>query len=575
MRIGGIIVRAPRAVGIVPSRRAGLRCFTLAFAASAGCSPGVGVDGGQFGTATEGGAAGSGDPATRGATEAGTADDDGDPGPDPDPDPGTGDDGTVFDLPPGGDETGTTQPVDRCAVADDMNAVGTCEDSAPPLSFEPVVQWSFSMPGAVSSVVTPLVANLTDDNGDGAIDLCDIPDVVVVAGQHLAGNIFVLSGDDGSVHFEVPDLISGTATPAIGDIDDDGLPEIVTIDPDGIIAFEHDGSKKWHAPTTWTQAEFDTDQVWCGAAAIANLDNAGLPEVVFANRIVDGDGGSVRTLPEPAGLCAATVPVDLDDDGDLEVVLGHAAFHHDGTLLWNTGLSPGYPQVADLDGDGRPEVLLTNSSGLSLIEHDGTVTFSGLRPTGSPAEGTVWTRPATIHDFDGDGAPEFATSSRNEYTVYEADAAIVWSAPIADATGVAGGTAFDFLGDGVAEAMYADEVAMYVFDGEGAVLLEVPRESWTIAEYPVVADVDNDGSAEILVVSDHTIDAPALQVIADAEDRWIQPRRIWNQHAYHVTNVREDGTIPTFEPPHWESLNTFRTNAQIQDGGLCTPPPAG
>jgi hypothetical protein len=39
-----------------------------------------------------------------------------------------------------------------------------------------------------------------------------------------------------------------------------------------------------------------------------------------------------------------------------------------------------------------------------------------------------------------------------------------------------------------------------------------------------------------------------------------------------VTNVREDGTIPQFEPPSWKQLNTFRTNSQIEIGGLCKPP---
>lgn len=64
---------------------------------------------------------------------------------------------------------------------------------------------------------------------------------------------------------------------------------------------------------------------------------------------------------------------------------------------------------------------------------------------------------------------------------------------------------------------------------------------------------------------------PALQAIRDTDDRWIQARRIWNQHAYHVTNVREDGTIPVVEPKSWTLLNTFRTNAQIQAGGVCEP----
>jgi hypothetical protein len=43
-------------------------------------------------------------------------------------------------------------------------------------------------------------------------------------------------------------------------------------------------------------------------------------------------------------------------------------------------------------------------------------------------------------------------------------------------------------------------------------------------------------------------------------------RQIWNQHTYHVTNVREDATIPQFEQPHWDKLNTFRTNARWRRG---------
>ena len=66
--------------------------------------------------------------------------------------------------------------------------------------------------------------------------------------------------------------------------------------------------------------------------------------------------------------------------------------------------------------------------------------------------------------------------------------------------------------------------------------------------------------------------SPTVQVVRDVEDRWIQARRIWNQHTSHVTNVREDGTIPQFQPKSWLNLNTFRTNAQIEVGGaVCDP----
>ena len=469
--------------------------------------------------------------------------------------------------------------VDMCSVNDDMNAVGDCKETAPPNSFEPVEQWNFTPPGEPQSYVTPLVANLTDDNGDGSIDLCDVPDVVLVAGTGTGppgaiGHIYVLDGELGTLHFQIPDPVSGNFTPALGDIDGDGRVEIVTLTPAGAFqAFDHDGNKKWELPTAWGSPDPGQPLDYSAAAALADLDNDGDVEIVAGNKIVDHLGTSVLDLPLDAGNWSATVPADLDGDGDLEVVMGRSAYHHDGSVLWTTNLQRGYPQVADLDGDGLPEVLLTNNDGLNLIEHDGSITYQGLRPTGDPTGFTTWLRPATVHDFDGDGAPEYAVSSANNYSVYEADATIVWSAPVQDFSGIAAGTAFDFLGDGVAEAMYTDEINLYVFDGMGNVLFQVPRGSGTLSEYPVVVDVDNDGSAEILFVSNSN--APTLQVTADLDDRWIQARRIWNQHAYHVTNVREDGTIPQFEPPSWAALNTFRTNAQIEGGGLCVPPPPG
>ncbi len=44
-------------------------------------------------------------------------------------------------------------------------------------------------------------------------------------------------------------------------------------------------------------------------------------------------------------------------------------------------------------------------------------------------------------------------------------------------------------------------------------------------------------------------------------------------HSYHITNVREDATIPQFEQPSWKQLNTFRTNSQISGGKVCDPVP--
>jgi len=476
----------------------------------------------------------------------------------------------------GGSGSVDAQPVNLCKVTDDSNGVPNCTDVAPANSFDPDIQWMWIGPnGETNSIVTPLVANLTDDNGDGAIDLCDVPDVVVVASTGVGqpeepGHIYLLNGQTGAQELMIAQTIDGTVTPALGDLDGDGVAEIVTVDQQGKLwAFHHDGTPLFGPAGQWA------GEWYSGAIALADLDHDGHVEIIGGNTVFDDHGTVKWSAPAQQASWNASTAADLDGDGYMEVVLGAAAYHYDGTVYFNDtpGVQPGYPQIANLDDDPQPEILVTNSNGLTLLNHDGTIKYQDLRPTGSPAGGTTWLRPATIHDFDGDGKFEYAMSSANYYTEYHADGTIKWSAPVSDQSGIAAGTAFDFLGNGHAEAMYADEQYLYVFDSTGTPIFKMPRSSGTLSEYPVVADIDNDGSAEIVVVSNtYMTSSPTVQVIRDKQDRWIQARRIWNEHAYHVTNVREDGTIPQFEQPSWQRLNTFRTNAQISGGAACQPP---
>jgi len=54
----------------------------------------------------------------------------------------------------------------------------------------------------------------------------------------------------------------------------------------------------------------------------------------------------------------------------------------------------------------------------------------------------------------------------------------------------------------LSEVVYADERRLRVFDGvDGTVVFETEVGSATRLEYPIVADVDIDGKAEIVVVA--------------------------------------------------------------------------
>ena len=140
---------------------------------------------------------------------------------------------------------------------------------------------------------------------------------------------------------------------------------------------------------------------------------------------------------------------------------------------------------------------------------------------------------------------------------------VLWSNPTEDdSSSVTGSAVFDFEGDGAAEVVYADEHNLYVYDGAtGAVLMQHDgHASGTLYEYPVIADVDNDGATEIIVGSNDMWWAGwgGITVVGDADSSWAPARPVWNQHSYHITNVGNDGSIPMNPAENWATWNTFR-----------------
>jgi hypothetical protein len=475
------------------------------------------------------------------------------------------------------------QAARACKVpADDLNgAPATCTRSAPAMAFQPKLKWSWSEPVPRGSVVTPLVANLTDDNGDGAIDLCDVPDVVVTS---LDGHLYVLAGDTGKLELQVAS--DPKVTPALGDLDGDGVPEIVTLVNQQVTIYDHRGRMVSQGDTASPLMD------WCGALSIYDLDADGSPEIIAAASDVFDARGHLRfripaaahALVDHSVSCPTNTAADLDGDGKLEVLLGGGAYHADGKLAFALAGPPGHPHVANFDSDPDPEIMIAAKDGLRIFESDGKLKWGPIVPPSNNAslgdgdQSECVAKPSAVHDLDGDRVADLAVSTCDYYAVLHGSATgftVAWKAPVQDPSGISSSTAFDFLGRGIAQAVYADEQSLFVFDGQtGKVDLRQARTSTTYIEYPVVADVDDDGSADIVVVSQPTgaTMSPTVQVFEDAEKRWIPARRIWNQHAYHVTNVREDGTIPRVLPKSWLMLNTFRTNGQIDGVRACLPP---
>jgi hypothetical protein len=479
----------------------------------------------------------------------------------------------------GGAPIGVAEPAPKTRTCKPDSALAVCSLAAVS-GFDIQLKWSWDGDGAYKrSEVLPLVANLDDDNADGAVDLCDVPDVVVSvhADDDSEGYIYVLDGANGRVQYRSERAVSPNISPSIGDLDGDHVPEIVTVSSQGeLIAFTAGGKLLWSGDAFAMPGQDDG----YAAVALADVDHDGSPEILIGNRMYDARGRLLRQFdetPGQAGYGSATTAADLDGDGELEIVLGRSAFHHDGRRFWQADLPPtaaGFPQLADLDRDGAPEIVLTGGSGVTILGHDGTLIAAEQRPNAAGWRAS-WLRPASIHGFGAAFEPALVLGAGQRLIVLDAARTERWSSAVQDDSGAAGTTVFDLLGNGHPNVLYADELNFFVFDDRGRVLFQTARSSRTLLEYPVVADVDADGAADALVVAGVGLNgmqtAPTLQVFTGRNPRWAAARRIWNQHTYHVTNVLEDGTIPRNESASWLGLNTFRCNARLEGDRACMP----
>ena len=430
-------------------------------------------------------------------------------------------------------------------------------------TFTPVIEWQWSAntihSGYHQIMSTPAVANLNDDNGDGLIDENDIPDIVFTSfsgGAYSSpGTISAISGDDGTMLWSVMQpggyAVFSSGGVAIGDLQNDGTPEVCTagVDMAVVCLSGQDGSLLWAAGTEISVYGFPS---------IADLHGDGLAEVIYGRQVFSHDGQLLFHGGGGAGGSKfMAVSVDWDGDGDLDVVAGNTVYAADGTVLLEDGYGDGAPAIGDFNMDGKPDQVRTLSSSIALLDNSGSLVWQQALPGGGNGGAP------TVADFDGDGLPEVGVADLSRYSVFDTDGSLMWSNVVSDySSSQTGSSVFDFEGDGIAEVVYSDEHTLWVFDGrDGSVLMEqTGHASGTLMEYPLIADVDNDGSTEIIVASNNYtfLGWNGITVIGDANNSWAPARPIWNQYAYHITNVNNDGSIPAVQQNNWLSWNNFR-----------------
>jgi surface-anchored protein len=384
-------------------------------------------------------------------------------------------------------------------VASGIDADGNATDSGPVTYYFYVTDGlvPFAMPSFLDAGlgVPGFQSQLADFNGDGKPDM-------IVAGSGTDALGYRQGVGDGSFLPE-QSVNAGTGLSAQGivavDYDVDGDMDFVALEyvqsgattepgSGAVTLFRNDGTGSFTRVVlkSGLSAGYEVDA--------GDLNGDGRPDLVYnqdtsvayALQQPSGELGAETVLPATLNSISGVQLGDMDNDGDVDIVVGNRAnnpnayfsvFSNDGNAIFGapqnktTGIFPDLHALADLNGDGRLDVVTGESvvgsrAGYYPQLTDGTF---GSREVVLPTNTQL--NSLTIADINGDGIPDIAAGA-----IVGGRFSAVWS------PGLGGGTF-------------------------GATILIHPNEgnAWSIH----VADLDADNYPDILTTGSPSTTAPS------------------------------------------------------------------
>ena len=335
---------------------------------------------------------------------------------------------------------------------------------------------------------------------------------------------------------------------------------------------------------------------WAVNVGFADFNSDGIPEVYVRNKIYNAETGKLLAQADGPNTgssyghwshkkhykLSSPLAANVLDDNKLELILGNRVFSvnitnpngmSSNSITEVKYLPPpsgtvedGHAQVADFNLDGHMDVFISLRN---TQEENGTVygyvwdVYNDIVSTPFAINTSFSGKSIPmIGDVDNDGLIEVliqccAAGTDEKFRAYKyhpdtRDFSYMWGFDVVENSYSNSITAFDFNQDGVLELLICDETRLRIFDAtteQVDLLEEFPYEEITIMQYPVIADVDDDGQAEIISVG-----SDKLNFIESAAGLWAPTRKVWNQYMYNVTNINNDLTVTQY---HFNNATPF------------------
>ncbi len=316
------------------------------------------------------------------------------------------------------------------------------------------------------------------------------------------GVLYALNGETGEETF-VEDLGKPFYDPLVEFIDDDPIKDILIVFEDGDISvFSAQLERLWH---------YEGKDRITAMPALLDSNGDGTKDIVFSTLnmdiiVLDGKSGFElwRFYDSESEIIHSPVAFDANDDSVDDVLVSTEmgyVYLLDGKTGWSLWKNPvhgrpsGPPTLADLDGDGRREIIILTKEGILVsFSPDGKLLFT------YEIEGTFSSAPS-LGDTDGDGVNEIVlTDDTGVIRVIEGKTrAEKWTFESEEGP-VLGRTALcDLDGDGGTDVVYCTySGALFVLDGKTGSQVAAFNSKSHVFSTPIVVDMNGDRTIEII-----------------------------------------------------------------------------